>query len=208
MERREALKNIGFGSAALFTSSMLFGALQGCSSAPTVDWVPTFFTPEEAAQLEKICEGICPPTSTPGAVEAGVPNYLDQSMKVIEKHPEADHFRKGMAVFVENFDKNQPVKFNKATTEQVTTAINEYYKKYDSDPSILKSYRESASDKAGEKSAQFLETHFVTQVVDSTFYAYFTSELVGETVMPYDPIPVQYQGCLPLELGQMSWSNV
>ena len=59
-----------------------------------------------------------------------------------------------------------------------------------------------------EKSAQFLETHFVTQVVDSTFYTYFTSELVGETVMPYDPVPVKYEGCLPYEPGQKLWSSV
>lgn len=207
MERRKALKNIGFGSAALFSSSMLFGAMQGCSATPTVDWIPVFFTPEEAAQMEKICEGIAPKTTTPGAIEAGVPNHLDQAFSVFSTELEAEYFKRGLAVFVKNFNDNQEVSFNKATTEQITDAINGYFRKYNDDPSILRGYRETFNA-AGEKSDDFVEVHFVTSVVDATFDSYFTSELVGETVMAYDPIPVNYNGCIPLEPGQKSWSSV
>lgn len=207
MERREALKNLGFGSAAIFSSSLLFGALQGCSPQPTVDWVPVFLTSEEAAQLEKICEGICPKTGTPGATEAGVANHLDQALSVLKTDKESDYFRRGMGIFVKNFNANQDVKFNDATTEQMTAAINAYFKKYDENPESLRNLR-SQFGEDGEKSEEFLETYFVTQVVDATFQSYFTSELVGETVMPYDPIPVKYEGCLPYEQGQKSWANV
>lgn len=207
MERREAIKTLGFGSAALFTSSVLFGALQSCSPQPTVDWIPVFLTPEEAAQLEKICEGICPKTNTPGATEAGVANHLDQAFALVRKDREADFFRKGMEVFVNQWNTNQKVDFNKATTEQITEVINGYFKKYEAQPEILREYR-ATFEEAGEKSEQFLEAHFVTQVVDATFQSYFTSELVGEKVMRYDPVPVQYQGCIPYEPGQKSWSSV
>ena len=207
MERREALKNLGFGSAAIFSSSMLFGALQSCSPQPTVDWVPVAMTAEQAAQLEKICEGICPKTTTPGATEAGVANHIDQALSALRTDREEGYFKDGMEIFVKNFDANQEVKFNKATTEQVTAAINEYFKKYDENPEILQNLRNGMRDE-GEKSGEFLETYFVTQVVDSTFRSYFTSELVGETVLPYDPIPVKYEGCLPYEPGHMLWSSV
>lgn len=207
MERREALKNLGFGSAAIFSSSMLFGALQSCSPQPTVDWVPVAMTAEQAAQLEKICEGICPKTTTPGATEAGVANHIDQALSALRTDREVGYFKDGMEIFVKNFDANQEVKFNKATTEQVTAAINEYFKKYDENPEILQNLRNGMRDE-GEKSGEFLETYFVTQVVDSTFRSYFASELVGETVLPYDPIPVKYEGCLPYEPGQKLWSSV
>lgn len=207
MERREALKNLGFGSAAIFSSSMLFGALQSCSAQPAVNWVPVSMTAEQAAQLEKICEGICPKTSTPGATEAGVANHIDQALSVLKTDKEVDYFKRGMEVFVKNFDANQEVKFNKATTDQVTAVVNDYFKKYDANPELLRSLRSGIREE-GEKSDEFVETYFVTQVVDSTFQSYFTSELVGETVMPYDPIPVKYEGCIPLEPGQMSWSDV
>ena len=207
MERRKAIKNIGFGSAALFSSSLLFGSLQGCAASPTVDWIPVFFTPEEAAQIEKICEGIAPKTTTPGAIEAGVPSHLDQAFSIFSTDKEAEYFKRGLAVFVENFKANGEVSFNKATTEQVTDVINAYYQKYNDQPDILGNYRKTFSDE-GEKSNEFVEAHFVTSVVDATFNSYFTSELVGETVMAYDPIPVNYNGCITLEPGQKSWSSV
>ena len=207
MERREALKNIGFGSAALFSSSMLFGALQGCSAKPSVNWIPVFFTPEEAAQMEKICEAIAPKTTTPGALEAGVPNHIDQAYSVLIKEREAEFFKRGLGVFVRNFDETQEVSFNKATTQQLTDVINSYFNRYNDNPEILRNYRESFNNK-GEKTDEFVEAHFVTTVVDATFSSYFTSELVGEKVMAYDPIPVNYEGCIPYEPGQKSWSSV
>lgn len=207
MERREALRNLGFGSAAIFSSSMLFGALQSCSPQASVDWVPVSMTAQEAAELEKICEGICPKTTTPGATEAGVANHLDQALSVLSTNKEVDYFKKGMGVFVDNFNADQEVKFKDATTEQMTDVINSYFKKYEDSPEMLRDLR-SGMNEDGEKSNEFLETYFVTQVVDSTFQSYFTSELVGETVMRYDPIPVKYEGCIPLEPGQKAWSSV
>ncbi|MCB0632993.1 MAG: gluconate 2-dehydrogenase subunit 3 family protein, partial [Lewinella sp.] len=36
--------------------------------------------------------------------------------------------------------------------------------------------------------------------------AYLSSEEIGEQVLRYDPIPGGYDGCLPLETGDRSWS--
>lgn len=207
MERRDALKNLGFGSMALFTSTALFGALQGCSSTPEVAWESVFLSPAEAAQLEQICEGILPKTDTPGATDAGVANHLDQALSVIYKNREAGFFKQGMAVFVDRFEDNSGVDFSKATTDQVTDVVNGYFKKYKEDETILKKYRGSFSDE-GTKTDDFLETYFVTNVVDSTFWSYFTSELVGKEVMRYDPIPGKYEGCIPYNKGDKSWSSV
>ena len=207
MERREALKNLGFGSMALFTSTALFGALQGCSSAPEMNWAPVYLTSKEAVQLEKICEGILPKTETPGATDAGVADHLDQALSIIYKNRETEFFKKGMAVFVNRFGDNSDVKFGKANTDHVTDVINAYFKKYKEDDSILKNFRETFDDE-GEKTDEFLEIYFVTNVVDSTFWSYFTSELVGKEVMRYDPIPVKYEGCIPYNEGEKSWSSV
>lgn len=207
MERRDALKNLGFGSMALFSSTALFGALQGCSSAPEVNWLPAYLTAAEAAQLEKFCEAVLPETETPGATQAGVAKHLDEAMANVYESKDAEYVKRGMAVFVENYGNNQETSFNKATTEQLTDVINAYYKKYDADQAFMRSFREGYNDE-GEKSDEWVETFFVTNIVDATFWSYFTSELVGETVMAYDPIPGKYEGCIPYEPGQHSWSSV
>ena len=112
-----------------------------------------------------------------------------------------------MAVFVDRFEDNSEVSFSKANTDQVTDVINAYFKKYKADESILKDYRAAFNDE-GNKTEDFLETYFVTNVVDSTFWSYFTSELVGKEVMRYDPIPGKYEGCIPYNKGDKSWSSV
>jgi len=207
MERRDALKNIGFGSAAIFGSSLLFGSLSSCSSTPDINWVPIYFTPEEAAQIERIVEGICPKTDTPGAIDAGVPSHLDKAMSVMANEPEAKLMRMGQAVFVENFNKDQEVSFFDATTEQMTDVINSYFEKYE-DGKLLGEMRMAMSKENPTLTAEQQEALFVTQIVDSTFWSYFTSELVGEKVMPYDPIPTKYDGCIPYEPGTKSWASV
>ncbi len=192
---------------ALFTSTVFFGALQGCSSAAELDWKPVYLSPEEASQLGKVCEGIMPKTSTPGAIEAGVPSHLDSALANIYRNREAEYFKRGLNVFVANFNANQEVSFDKATTEQMTEAINSYFDKYEADKDILRNYR-AEFRKEGEKDDVFVETYFVTNVVDSTIWSYFSSELVGKEVMAYDPIPGKYEGCIPYEPGQKAWSNV
>lgn len=209
MERRKALKNLGLGSAALFTSSALFGALQGCSSAaPEVGWIPVFFTPAEAAQMERVCEAIAPKTSTPGAVEAGVVNHLDQALKILYKERDSDYFRRGLAAFVKSYDDNQETSFNKATTEQMTEVINGFVVGFEEDEARRKAYYDDLGDENSAKSDEFVMTYFTINVVPATFRSYFTSKLVGETVMAYDPIPAKYEGCIPYTPGQKSWSSV
>lgn len=206
MERREALKNIGFGSMGLFAGTALFGALQGCSSAPEVNWIPAALTPAEAAQLERFCEAVLPATDTPGAIQAGVPKHLDKAMASIYEDKDVDYMKRGMAVFVKNYDANHGG-YNSAATEELTAVINGYFKEFEADPSKMQNMWKEYGEE-GEKSDEFLETFFVNNAVDATFWSYFTSELVGETVMRYDPIPGKYQGCIPYEPGQRAWSSV
>jgi len=209
MERRKALKNIGLGSAALFTSSALFGALQGCSpAAPAVNWLPVFFTPEEAAHMEKICEAIAPKTTTPGAVEAGVVPHLDEALKVLYKTKDSENFKKGLAAFVKHYDDNQETSFDKATTEQLTEVINDFVVSFDNDEDRQKAYNITLRDDTPEGGDEFLMTYFTVTVVPATLRSYFTSELVGESVMEYDQVPGVYQGCIPYVEGTKAWSSV
>ncbi len=202
MERRDALKNIGFGSMGILASTALFGALQGCSSTPEVNWIPTVLRPAEAAQLEKFCEAVLPETDTPGAIQAGVPKHLDKAMGTINKDKDVDYIRKGMAVFVRNYDGN----YNKATTDEVTAAINQRFKDYEADGSI-NSRLFADYDKEGPRDEAYLEAFFVNNVVQATFWSYFTSQLVGETVMRYDPIPGKYED-ITYKPGERAWASV
>ena len=58
------------------------------------------------------------------------------------------------------------------------------------------------------RTSQALPTSFFLQIKELTVVGYFTSELVGKTVLKYDPIPGRYDPCMPLsEVGNAQWTR-
>src|SRR3990170_3602230 len=90
--RRHALKmlgTIGLTCAFPFAADELYGQHvhvtlpQPPSTGP---YTPAFFTPAEYAVLSRLTDVIIPPTSTPGAVGAGVPEYIDRVVSLNAEH--------------------------------------------------------------------------------------------------------------------------
>lgn len=199
---------MSYGGLAIFSSTALFSALQSCEPAASVDWIPAFLTQDEAAMVERLCGVILPTSDTPGAIEAGVPQLLDGGLASITNDRESGYFRRGVAVYKANLEEELDKKLRKATDEEIATALQAKLDGYRENQQAMGQFFQQMQDEEGEKDDAFVETYFVTQLVQGTFWGYYTSELVGETVMAYDPIPVQYQGCLELQPGQKSWSSV
>lgn len=70
VRRREFIKAV--------TAAAAGGALIPACSRPPSAW--RFFTPEEAATAGAIAEQIIPTDDFPGALEAGVPNFMDKQL--------------------------------------------------------------------------------------------------------------------------------
>jgi hypothetical protein len=106
-DRREALKimgAIGTTCAFPFASNELYGQhVHPPPGASAAYGPPRFFTPEEWATVSRIADLIIPPTETPGAVQAGVPAYIDY---VVDSNAEwRNLYREGIAwLHSEHFD--------------------------------------------------------------------------------------------------------
>ena len=95
--RRETLKilgAIGTTCAFPFSANELYGQhvhsqapiqASGAALAPAGPYQPAFFGPAEWERVGTLADLIVPPTDTPGAVAAGVPQYIDQ---VLSANPE------------------------------------------------------------------------------------------------------------------------
>jgi hypothetical protein len=85
--RREALKIIGavgVTCAFPFSANELYGQHvhlpveeAAKKTKPDAPFVPRFFTPSELLVISRLTDIIIPPTETPGAAAAGVPQYID-----------------------------------------------------------------------------------------------------------------------------------
>ena len=90
--RRQALKILGtigatcafpFGSDELYGQHVLLVHGQPPADGP---YKPSFFTAPEFAVLSKLADVIIPETETPGAVRAGVPDYIDRVVSLNREH--------------------------------------------------------------------------------------------------------------------------
>ena len=98
--RRAALKIIGAIGATCafpFGADELYGQQAGHihhpapAQAPAGPYQPQFFSSSEMSTLSKLCDTIIPPTQTPGAAAAGVPQYIDLIVSASEEHRKVYH---------------------------------------------------------------------------------------------------------------------
>jgi len=84
--RREALKIIGavgVTCAFPFSANELYGqhvhpaGEEAPQQKPDAPYAPRFFSPAELLVISRLTDLIIPPTETPGAAAAGVPQYID-----------------------------------------------------------------------------------------------------------------------------------
>ena len=100
-ERRGALKIIGAVSATCafpFSADELWGQTEAHAHAaaqhqPAAPRLPAFFNADDLKLVSRLADLIIPRTDTPGALDAGVPFYID--MVLSENKPHANGFRKG-----------------------------------------------------------------------------------------------------------------
>jgi glucoside 3-dehydrogenase (cytochrome c) hitch-hiker subunit len=90
--RRHALKmlgTIGLTCAYPFEADELYGQhvhLSLAQAQAAGPFRPAFFTADEYTVLSRLTDVIIPPTGTPGAVAAGVPEYIDRVVSLNPEH--------------------------------------------------------------------------------------------------------------------------
>jgi hypothetical protein len=99
-ERRDTLKIIGAIGATCafpFPADELYGQHNHTppAAATSGPYAPQVFTKDQFDLVSRVADLIIPPTDTPGAAQAGVPEYID---RVVSANPEhRGRFREGLA---------------------------------------------------------------------------------------------------------------
>jgi hypothetical protein len=174
MDRRTALRGfVTIAGAAVLLPSM--ASLGGCSTKPaTLD--------EHMALLKAVVGRIIPKTDTPGAIEAGVPEYI---AAVFEQHmtPEQQSdFAAGLGAIATLAKREGGSDFLAATPE--------------TQDDILGKLAGSADGTAGKDTWQ--------QLHDMAVFGFYTSEAATQE-LAYEEIPGRQIGCLPFEDIGRAW---
>ncbi len=208
MERREAIKYISLLLGGTVVGANAF--LTGCKSktGSIHQW-----SEEDIAYLNEIGETILPKTSTPGAKDANVGQFM--TVMVNDCYEESDQkvFREGMDKLNEAADKKFNNNFMKLSPQQrheLLVVIDKEARDYNEKVKDFNTKEDLTEREAIEKGnlkyvRAHMSPHYFTMMKQLTMLGLFTSKTGMMDVLKYDPVPGRYEGCVPYKKGDKLW---
>jgi len=188
MKRRDALKNIGLAAGVAVATPSILSLLQSCQS-DVATWVPSFFTEEEGLLLRGIADTILPKTDTPSASEVNVAEFIDRFINEVVDDTEHAGIKSSFGALLALVKENYNANIDKLKEADYQDLLDKHMKLGD-------------EDGADNPVSQTLN-----QIKNQSIWAYRGSEIVGETILAYDPVPgAAYCGDLQELTGGKSWS--
>jgi hypothetical protein len=204
MDRREAVKYISIllGGAVIGADAFL----TGCKSETGK---PTEWSPDDVAYLNEIGETILPRTTTPGAKDANVGQFM--TVMVNDCYEEADQkaFMEGMDKLNDASKKQFGSVFMKITPQQrhdLLVSLDKEAKEYQKKVSEFngkendKEKQEIAKGNLNYKK-QHMAPHYFSMMKQLTMLGFFTSKPGMTQAVRYLPVPGRFDGCVPYKKG-------
>lgn len=186
MSRREAIKRAALLLGVAFSPSLVESALQAqttASSGATAKAV--YFSAKQFEAVSAIADRILPRTDTPGALDVGVPVFVDLMYGKFLNPADQKIIAAGLADLETASGAAHRRGFAQLTPDQ--------------QDAMLTKVAEASKTK---------ERTFFHQIKELVVLGYFSSERVGKTVLHYDPVPGRFDGCIPIaEVGNVAWTK-
>jgi len=169
--------------------ALTFGAIWASLALPgdaaAQPWTPVALTAAQARILDVAAELIMPATDTPGARDAGVPQFVDRAVAGFCTPADVQAIRAGLDRMEADARADHGAAFVALTPAQQTALLT----RYDSE---ARARREGA---------------FFPVLRDLVTVGYFTSRIGATQAARYDPNPGDYRGCVPMsEIGRV-WAT-
>jgi gluconate 2-dehydrogenase gamma chain len=180
LSRREMLKNISLATGFVFSAGVSAAFLNGCNTDGSPDWSPQKLSNAEALMVEELCERIIPETDTPGARQAMVHRYIDETLSYLEKE-DVEAFKTGL----KNIDNLCREKYKKSFVKLTDIHKDDIMNK------LATAWKESGDNR-----------HIFKWLRDMTIMGFVTSEAGATKFLNYNPVPGPFEGCVPFsEIG-------
>ena len=214
MDRRKALKTIGYGTGAITLTPAVVGLLHSCQNSSS-NFIPEYFNKNQFAIVSQLMEIILPETEIPGAISLKLPEFLDGYIKTIYSLEDQKKISVGLESFIEvSLIDSKKNKVNRLTNEDLDFQLAKYLK---ADNDQKKSWKKQDSDyqKAQKNKSNSVKLPseaiaygFANQLRSLSITAFRTNEYIGENVLAYAPIPGEQRGCVDLmeTTGGKIWS--
>ncbi|HEY6131651.1 MAG TPA: gluconate 2-dehydrogenase subunit 3 family protein [Halioglobus sp.] len=156
-----------------------------------------YFSANQREILAAMAETIIPRTETPGAIDARVPAFLELMVANWLKEEERAIFDAGL----KDIETRIPLEYGKPF-QQLGAAEQ---------LQIMEALEEAAADSPwydfGNVQREYIsDAPFICQLKELTIWGFFTSQEGATRVLRYDPMPMAFNGNIPLAPDDSSWS--
>jgi gluconate 2-dehydrogenase gamma chain len=180
-KRRELLRRAAWMLGGAISAPAALAILQGCSakdSAPgAAAWVPKFLKPQQGKVITQIADIIIPKTATSGAIDAGVPAFIDLVLADVYPKDAQDRFTAGCSEF-----------------EAAASASGKPF--LEQEPAQRVAFVQKSLDEALATAHD--QKPFILMARELTLLGFFTSRAGITENMDYVAVPTAYHGCVPL----------
>jgi hypothetical protein len=203
MDRRTLLRNTALVLGGIASSSVTRAVLAGVDGRIAIQ--KPVFTTLQREQCSLLTEMIIPRTDTPGAIEAGVPRFLEVMVSDWYTDRERAIFFSGLEMLdnycTDSFNK----RFLECDQDQRISALEQAEK--DSE-----GYKADADGMTGEGEGSLMPgpedegKPFFIKLKELTVLGYYTSEVGAKQELRYDPMPMEYKDIDFADVGRQ-WSS-
>lgn len=191
MERREILKAM---SVSLGASMALPESIFARLAEPFDPNDLTFFRPRERAQVAMIAEAIIPRTDTPGAIDAGVPGWIEIIVQDCLEPRDQEIIVTGLVDLMRRCQKQHGKDIGQLTPEQQVAFLNQMH-------------ADTLAEKnEARKAGQRPRPTFLEQFKDLVKFCFASSEIGATEAFEFIYVPGQWIPSMPLKPGQKAWA--
>ena len=184
MNRRDLLKMVAAATGGVVIGGEFF--LAGCKNPEAAVGTSATFTESDIAFLDEVAETIFPKTTTPGAKDAKVGQFMTVMVNDCYEEKDQKAFREGMTKINEACNKMHGHGFMKASPEhrkELLTSLDNERKEYQKNKK-----REDPN-------------HYFQYFKQLTIMGYFTSKEGRTGATNYQPVPGKYIGEVEYKKG-------
>ncbi len=200
MNRRELLLAAISTMAGVMVGSPTLRVIAG--EAPTASASRVVLQGHQPEMVRVLAEMIIPATDTPGAIEAGVPRFIEMMVADWYTDTERGIFLDGLAALDASCRNAYGQDFLGCSVEQRVAALSEAEKNAAGYVSPLPPGFLAAMAKLIDE-----RTPFFAKLKELTVVGYFSSELGATEFLEYNPMPMRYDGDFDFAEVGTHWSH-
>jgi hypothetical protein len=189
MNRREWLKCFSALAVGAVAAPSLLATLDAYAAAQAPGFTPAFFKPAQTQLMTAVIDIILPRGKTPGAVDVGVPAFIDQMFANVYTEAEQQRYLTALAAF----DQAGGKPFLQLDEAERTALVHKLHRE-----AVADAKKSAKKSKKVPESSQTSPADFVMMTKRLTMTGFFLSEPGCTEVLQYAPVPGGYQADVPL----------